>query len=226
MPTHPGHDTAVSCRVAHGARRTTHTCRRRLPHRCKFPPSGTTADAASRPRRCRTGTPLAPPRSGQPTRRKPFCRNAAPLERRSLCVCRIGATPGGFCAVLPPLPCLIVRALCRKPPPYAISRKNGFRRRIAFSPPCQNPGFRRGFPAFFGIYEAFPGFQNGKPFICDPTDIKVAARPSRWFHSVLPGGFDRKSVKTSSRRLPGMTFSTLPNYFSEIVAKMFLPVLK
>lgn len=178
--------------------------------------------------RCRAAPTPDPPRlrnvTGQ-SRENPFLRT--PLRRggvlfylsnrgdAGLILCRGDAPPVPHCArTLSKTP-----AVCHFPKNRLSASKS-----IFATPP--KPGVLEGVFGFLVKNRLYLPFRSDKPFICDPTDVKVAARLSKWFHSVLPGGFDRKSLKTSSCRPPGMAFSTLPNYFSEIVAKMFPPVLK
>ena len=131
-----------------------------------------------------------------------------------------------FSAAVGPLRCHIVPALCQKPPSCVISRKMPVFGNTAFFAPLQNPGFQRGFLAFWLSNAAFPPGNGGRLQFCDPDAAFRATRPARWFDGVPPGGF----AVLDGKMLPKQCFSSalfpIPNYFYEIVAKIVSLVIK
>ena len=173
----------------------------------------------------------------------PLCtRDSSP--RCSLCTCYSSPPPGGvffcgvaardrnlstkrtFCAAVGPLRCHIVPALCQEPPSCVISRKMPVFGNTAFFAPLQNPGFRRGFLAFWLSNAAFPPGNGGRLQFCDPDAAFRATRPARWFDGVPPGGFAVFDGKMLPKRCFSSALFPIPNYFYEIVAKIVSLVIK
>lgn len=131
-----------------------------------------------------------------------------------------------FYAAVGSLRCHIVPALCQKPPSCVISRKMPVFGNTAFFAPLQNPGFQRGFLAFWLSNAAFPPGNGGRLQFCDPDAAFRATRPARWFDSVPPGGFAVFDGEMLSKRCFSSALFPIPNYFYEIVAKIVRVVIK
>lgn len=197
-----------------GAHRRINGCRRPPDFRftlcCPCVPSGT---------RCPSPRVLLRSRDSPPPPGGGFFCDVAARDRNS-------STKRTFCAAVGPLRCHIVPALCQKPPSCVISRKMPVFGNTAFFAPLQNPGFQRGFLAFWLSNAVFPPGNGGRLQFYDPDAAFRATRPARWFNGVPPGGFAVFDGEMLSKRCFSSALFPIPNYFYEIVAKIVRVVIK